>query len=400
MENGIYCPIDPKLNEKQILDYINYAKIDVIFCDEDMRFEHEELDQYPRWTFNSQHHFNGNKIQSKTESTYCILTTTSGTSEYPKLVPLHYEAWAYSIPKYNEFFDFNANVKQLVYVHLSRIASLYIVLRCWAVGAQVIYHQNKNMNDLIEILRSDSISHFNGPPALFNSIVHSLKLRKIKISRNIKLQVHTAGSSLNFELKNEIESTLDAIVYNNYGLTEVYYVSSTYKCDNTTMHNGQMIIDDYKVVDNELWIKGSQVFKGYENNDSGFEGEWFKTGDLVEFDTNGYCIVSGRIKELINRGGEKISPYQIEKLIISHFPDIKQCIVFPIPNGYGSDDVGCAYVSNTPIELTQIRGRLRNEIDAYKFPTKLIKLDEIHLINHKISRNHFYKTFIEGKENV
>jgi len=400
MENGIYCPIDPKWNERQILDYLKFAKIDVIFCDEDMRFKDLELNNYPKWTFNSQHQFNGHPIQAKTESTYCILTTTSGTSDLPKLVPLYYESWVYSIPKYNDFFDFNANVKQLVYVHLSHIASLYIVLRSWAVGAQVIYHQSKNMNQLIELLRNDSISHFNGPPVLFYSIVQNLKIKNDRINRFRKLQVHTSGSSLSLELKNDIETYLDSIVYNNYGLTEVYYVSSTYKCDNTQMHNGQMIIDDYKLVDGELWVKGYQVFKGYENGDTGFEGEWFKTGDLVEFNESGYCVVSGRIKEMINKGGEKISPYQIEKIISTNFSDIRQCIVFPIPNHYGSDDVGCAYISDTHYELKELRHLLLQELDAIKCPIKLYKLDKIQLLNNKISRNHFYKTFIEGKEKL
>lgn len=400
MENSIYCPIDPQWNEIQILEYIKDAHLDVLFINEDRQFDNEELRNYPKWTFNTQNNFKGHKIQAQKESNFSILTTTSGTSDKPKLVPLYYESWVYSIPKYNEFFDFNANVKQLVYVHLSRIASLYIVLRTWAVGAQVIYHQSKNMNQLIELLRNDSISHFNGPPALFNSIVQSLKLKQDRIKRNTKLHVHTSGSSLNHMLRNDIEYYLDSIVYNNYGLTEVYYVSSTYKCDNTEMHNGQMIIDEYKVVDGELWIKGNQVFKGYENGDSGFEGEWFKTGDLVEFNANGYCVVSGRIKEIINKGGEKISPYQIEKLILTLFPEIKRCIVFPIPNPYGSDDVGCAYVSDTQFELKDIRNHLLDKVGAIKCPIKLYKLEEIYLMNNKVSRNQFYKSFIEGKENV
>jgi acyl-CoA synthetase (AMP-forming)/AMP-acid ligase II len=398
MENSIYCPIDPKWTERQIYDYCMDAKIDVLFCDQTIVFNLESLKSYPRWTFNSNHDFYGDTISTQTESNFSILTTTSGTSAQLKLVPLYYESWVYSIPKYNEFFDFNANVKQLVYVHLSRIASLYIVLRTWAVGAEVIYCQSKNMNELIELLRNESITHFNGPTALFNSIVQSLKINNEKISRLTKLQIHSSGSSITLELKNDIEEYLNSIVYNNYGLTEVYYVSSTYKCDNSSIHNGQMIIDDYKIVDGELWIKGPQVFKGYENIDTGFEGEWFKTGDCIEFDSNGYCVVSGRVKEMINRGGEKISPYQIESLIYKTFSEIKQCIVFLIPNNYGSEDVACAYVSDTPIELKQLRSRLMSEIEAYKCPIKLYHLDEIYLINNKISRNHFYKTFIEGKE--
>jgi len=398
MEYAIYVPLNPKLNETQLIETIDMFKLDVLFIEDTHIFEDERLIMFPKWTFNDYHQFNGSIIQPQQISEFCILTTTSGTSDIPKRVPLYYESWVYSIDKYNTFFDFNPSVKQYVYVHLFRVASLYIILRTWMAHGEVIYHRDKNLINMIESISKEDVSHLNGPPSLFNSLVQTLKLQNKPIKRIHKLQVHTSGSALNQTLIDEINYWLDADVYNNYGLTDVYYIASTYKCEKSnSLYNGQMIIDDYKLVNNELWVKGKQVFKGYEGNEDGFEGEWFKTGDIVEFDEKGYCHVTGRIKEIINRGGEKISPYQIEKLIKKHFIQIKECIVFPIPNTYGSDDVACATVSDVPIELKMIRNRLLNEIEAYKCPTQLFQLgDNIDLID-KISRNTFYEKFIKGK---
>lgn len=398
MENAIYVPINPKLNETQLIDYLDMFKIDVLFSEETHIFEDARLATFPKWTFNDKHQLTGSIIQPKQISDFCILTTTSGTSDTPKRVPLYYESWVYSIDKYNTFFDFNSNVKQYVYVHLHRVASLYIILRTWMAHGEVIYHKDKNMITMIDSISKEDVSHLNGPPSLFNSLVQTLKLQDKSIKRIHKLQVHTSGSALNQTLMDDIRYYLDADVYNNYGLTEVYYIASTYKCEETNnLHNGQMIIDDYKLVENELWVKGKQVFRGYEGNEECFEGEWFKTGDIVEFDDKGYCHVSGRIKEFINRGGEKISPYQIEKLILKYFPQIKQCVVFPIPNTYGSDDVACAIVLDEAIELKMIRNRLLSEIEAYKCPTQLFQLTEIPMINDKLSRNNFYEIQIKEK---
>lgn len=398
MENSIYVPIDPKLNEIQLIETLEMFDVDVLLIDEGQVFSDQQLKQFPQWIFNSRHEFRGGMITPKQSSDFCIITTTSGTSDQPKVVPLYYASWVYSIDKYNAFFDFNSRVKQYVYVHLYRIASLYIILRTWIAHGEVIYHKEKNMIHMIDSLKREQVSHINGPPALFNSLVQTLRVQGKPIKKKQKLQVHTSGAALNQTLLDDMRTWLDADVYNNYGLTEVYYIASTYKCkDLDFIHNGQMIIDDYKVVDKELWVKGPQVFKGYLNGESGFENEWFKTGDIVEFNELGYCTVKGRIKEFINRGGEKISPYAIEKLIGKLFPEIKQCLVFPIPNTYGSDEVGCAIVSDKPFDLKTIRSRLLNDIDSYKCPTQLFQLKEIPVSNDKISRNRFYEKHLKGK---
>jgi long-subunit acyl-CoA synthetase (AMP-forming) len=398
METCIYVPINPKLNEKQLIEVLDLFDVDVLLVYEGHVFIEQRLKQFPKWVFNSIHEFSGGMVVPKQRSDFSIITSTSGTSDQPKAVPLYYASWVYSIDKYNKFFDFDETVKQYVYVHLHRIASLYIILRTWMAHGEVVYHKEKNLMHMIESLKKEEISHINGPPSLFNSIVQSLKVQNNPIKRKHKLQVHTSGAALNQALLNDIKYWLNADVYNNYGLTEVYYIASTYKCkDLDAIHNGQMIIDDYKIVQHELWVKGPQVFKGYLSSDSGFEQEWFKTGDLVEFDEHGYCKVIGRLKEFINRGGEKISPYLIEKLIESIFPEIKQCIVFPIPNTYGSDDVGCAIVSDKTFELKTIRNHLLHDIDSYKCPTQLFQLKEIPLSNDKISRNSFYEKYLLGK---
>lgn len=158
-----------------------------------------------------------------------------------------------------------------------------------------------------------------------------------------------------------------------------------------------MIIDEYKLVEGELWVKGPHVFKGYLDDNSCIEDEWFKTGDCIEFNEQGYCVVSGRVKEMINRGGEKVSPYQVETSLYRMFPEIKQCIVFPIVDEHGFEEVGCAYVSERVISIKEIRVSLKQEIDLFKYPTKSYKLEEIPTHNHKLSRITFYENVIKGK---
>lgn len=123
-----------------------------------------------------------------------------------------------------------------------------------------------------------------------------------------------------------------------------------------------------KIIDHEICVKGPAVFKGYENypNDDIFINGWFKTGDLGWLDEDGYLYITGRKNEMINRKGEKISPYEIEKILISH-PSIKECVVFPCY--YGKDEeVGCTLVCHEGknINLIEIRQFLSAYIKALK----------------------------------
>src|SRR5438067_6067846 len=102
----------------------------------------------------------------------------------------------------------------------------------------------------------------------------------------------------------------------------------------------------------EVSIKGPNVIDGYENNPGAnadsFTNGWFRTGDLGTLDEGGYLRLLGRIKELINRGGEKISPREIDEVLEAH-PAVTEAVTFGVPHPTWGEDVAAAVVLGSPV---------------------------------------------------
>jgi acyl-CoA synthetase (AMP-forming)/AMP-acid ligase II len=132
----------------------------------------------------------------------------------------------------------------------------------------------------------------------------------------------------------------------------------------------------------EIVIKGSNVTAGYQNNDeanaSSFTDGWFRTGDQGTMDEEGYLTITGRLKEIINRGGEKISPREVDEILLNH-PDITQVVTFSIPHDKLGEDVAAAVVltEGSQADERNIREFASTHLADFKVPRKVIILDEI-----------------------
>jgi acyl-CoA synthetase (AMP-forming)/AMP-acid ligase II len=124
------------------------------------------------------------------------------------------------------------------------------------------------------------------------------------------------------------------------------------------------------------------VFSGYENNPAAnaaaFADGWFRTGDQGAFDADGYLTITGRLKEIINRGGEKVAPREVDDVIQAH-PAVAQVITFAMPHPKLGEEVAAAVVlkegaSATENELREFAGRT---LADFKVPRKILFLDEI-----------------------
>ena len=175
-------------------------------------------------------------------------------------------------------------------------------------------------------------------------------------------KMHSAGGASHPDLVKDVISKLNMKFYNGYGGTEgMTCITRTVDDYNTiccTVGRPTFPHDHYKVVDvfgievppgqqGELLVKGPCVFSGYlndpEENAKAFDQDgYFKTGDLAIVDKKGYISLTGRIKEMINRGGESISSTEVEKLINRH-PGVAAVAVVPMPDPMMGERV-CAYI--------------------------------------------------------
>jgi non-ribosomal peptide synthetase component E (peptide arylation enzyme) len=184
-------------------------------------------------------------------------------------------------------------------------------------------------------------------------------------------KMHSAGGASHPDLVEDVTKKLGMKFYNGYGATEgmttITRTADDLETICSTVGRPTCPYDTYKVIDGkgnqlpphnqgELVLKGPGVFTGYynnpaENREAFTEDGFFKTGDVAKIDERGYITITGRIKEMINRGGESISATEIERLINRH-PDVGTVAVIPMPDPLMGERV-CAYIEPRPgIQLT------------------------------------------------
>jgi acyl-CoA synthetase (AMP-forming)/AMP-acid ligase II len=130
----------------------------------------------------------------------------------------------------------------------------------------------------------------------------------------------------------------------------------------------------------EVVIRGPSVIDGYENNPeanaTSFIDGWFRTGDQGTLDEGGYLRLTGRLKEMINRGGEKISPVEIDAVLLSH-PAVAEAVAFGMPHPAWGEEVAAAVVLRHAAGENEIIEHCRSRLADFKCPKKLHVLDAI-----------------------
>ena len=132
----------------------------------------------------------------------------------------------------------------------------------------------------------------------------------------------------------------------------------------------------------EIWLGGPSVTAGYldaaEFNREGFVGGWFRTGDLGRLDAEGFLTLHGRTSELINRGGEKISPAEVDEALLLH-PDVADAASFALPHPRLGEEVAAAVVLKPGAALTTLalRETLRPRLALFKIPRRVFFVDSL-----------------------
>ncbi|KAE8727719.1 Oxalate--CoA ligase [Hibiscus syriacus] len=130
----------------------------------------------------------------------------------------------------------------------------------------------------------------------------------------------------------------------------------------------------------EVCIRGLNVTKGYKNNPeankSAFQFGWFHTGDIGYLDSDGYLHLVGRIKELINRGGEKISPIEVDAVLLGH-PNVAQAVAFGVPDEKYGEEINCAVIPKEGVNLEEadVTEYSKKNLASFKVPKKVFVTD-------------------------
>ena len=149
----------------------------------------------------------------------------------------------------------------------------------------------------------------------------------------------------------------------------------------------------------EVVIKGENVTSGYHNNEDAnkdaFVNGWFRTGDQGYFDQNGYLKISGRLKEIINKGGEKISPLEVDNILMDH-PLIEQAVCFGYEDKMLGEDIAAAIIVKEGKNCSEsdVKNYAEEKLAKFKIPKKIFFVNEIPKgATGKLQRNVLAKNF-------
>ncbi len=225
---------------------------------------------------------------------------------------------------------------------------------------KIVFLDSTDDKELCETMEREGVTSVIWVPTLAQRMIQYKDLDTYDLSSLKKM--HSAGGASHPELVREVTEKLHMKFYNGYGATEgmttITRTTDDLETICTTVGRPTCPYDTYKVIDRdgnelppnkegELVLKGPGVFTGYynnpEENKTAFTKDgFFRTGDVAKIDAKGYITLTGRIKEMINRGGESISATQIEGLIKRH-PDVAAVAVIAMPDPVMGERV-CAYI--------------------------------------------------------
>lgn len=220
-----------------------------------------------------------------------------------------------------------------------------------------------------------------------------LKMPMPKVKPSIRF-IRSCSSPLSPKVFYELEKAFDAPVLEAYAMTEAAHQMTSNPLPPGKRVPGSVGIGqgvEVKILDDngnevpqgkegEVCIRGENVTKGYLNNpeankSSFTEGGFFRTGDQGKKDTDGYVYLTGRIKELINKGGEKISPIELDNVLVRH-PKVGEAVSFaiPDPDHYG-EDIGVAVVAKEEgLTEASVKEWMQKEVAKFKSPKKVCAL--------------------------
>jgi oxalate---CoA ligase len=323
-----------------------------------------------------------------------LILHTSGTTARPKRVPLTHRnlcASAFSIRETLALTcaDRCLGVMPLFHIH-GLIGGLLSTLAAGASFASTPNFDASRFFDWIEELKP---TWYTAVPAIHEAILRSGRDRMGTIRKSRLRLIRSSSAPLSGKTRVELEELFKVPVIEAYGMTEAAHQITSNPLPPLERKAGSVgVATDTRVGiineagnflaagnGGEIVLRGPNVMRGYEaNNDGAFTNGWFRTGDHGYVDGEGYLFITGRLKEIINRGGEKISPHEIDQALLEH-PDVLQAVAFPMSHPSLGEDIAAVVVVRNPTQASEasIRGHLAARLAAFKIPSRVLIVDEI-----------------------
>jgi acyl-CoA synthetase (AMP-forming)/AMP-acid ligase II len=323
-----------------------------------------------------------------------LVLHTSGTTSRPKRVPLRHRNLVTSAQNIIASYELSPDDVSLCIMPLFHVHGLVAsALAALGSGGTVVVPRKFNPLGFRPLMEAARPTWFSASPTPHQLILSRLQDKRPPGSERLRF-IRSCSSALAPAQMRQMEDVFGVPVLEAYGMTEASHQMASNPLPPEHRLPGSVgrgtgveiaILDEAGAqlptgASGEVAVRGPNVIDGYENNPqanaSSFTRGWFRTGDLGVMDSDGYLSLLSRIKELINRGGEKIAPREIDEALEAH-PAVREAVSFGVPHPTWGEQVAAAVVVSEPVTEKELVAFARSRLADFKVPSRLYFVDAI-----------------------
>ena len=324
-----------------------------------------------------------------------LVLHTSGTTSRPKIVPLSHANVCTSARNIVASLALTHTDRCLGVMPLFHIHGLVAaLLSSLAAGGSVICSPGFDPSLFLEWVSEKRPTWYTAVPTMHQSLLAEAQSLH-DLSHSLRF-IRSCSSALPPQVMNDLEDTFAVPVVEAYGMTEAAHQMACNplpprerKIGSVGLRTGTdiAIMNELGILQpphtrGEIVIRGENVLAGYENNPeanaSAFAKGWFRTGDEGYLDDEGYLFITDRLKEIINRGGEKISPREVDEVLMDH-PSVAQVVTFAMPHPQLGEEVAAAVKLRDGCSTTtgELQVHTSKQLADFKVPKRVLIVEEI-----------------------
>jgi oxalate---CoA ligase len=324
-----------------------------------------------------------------------MILHTSGTTSRPKRVPIRHCNLATSAANIIATYALTAEDRALCVMPLFHIHGIVAsLLSTLAAGGTVICPPGFDGLKFWNWVEEFRPTWYSAVPTMHQMLLTRAGRNAAIIRAHPFRFIRSSSAPLPPVVMERLEASFDAPVLESYGMTEASHQMSSNPLPPAPRKAGSVgvgvgvevaIMDEAGLLlpqgaKGEVVVRGGNVVDGYENNPeanaAAFSNGWFRTGDQGYLDGDGYLCLTGRLKELINRGGEKISPLEIDDVLLRH-PAVAEALSFAVPHKTLGEEVHAAVVLKDAASERELREHCAQALADFKVPRQIHVLEAL-----------------------
>jgi acyl-CoA synthetase (AMP-forming)/AMP-acid ligase II len=340
-------------------------------------------------------HLSNDPLEEPAPNDVALFLHTSGTTSRPKGVPLRHEnlcANAQNMARWYSLTDADVSLCVMPLFHIHGL--VFSTLAFLSVGGQVVVPEKFSASAFWPTVAAYRATVVSAVPTIYRTLLLRADDDKAPTGTGHTLRfLRSSSAALPAAEFHKLEARFGVPVIEAYSMTEASHQMCANPLDGERRagsvgvgaHVEVAILDDDGNVlgpdqEGEVSVRGRNVMHGYHNNPAAnaaaFSNGWFRTGDRGKKSADGYVTLVGRLKELINRGGEKISPVEIDEILAGH-PGVIEVVTFAMPDEKYGEEVAAAVVLHPGTTTEELAEHVRARLSPFKVPKRFFVTDAI-----------------------